>query len=290
MKLKEAIYQGESLLTKQHIADARLNCECLLEHVLHIGRADLYTKLDEALTPPEEREFGVLLKRRLAHEPLDYILKQCYFYGIKYHIDPRALIPRPESELLIEEARVFAASYFPTGSLVGIADVGTGSGVLAITLARLFWGAKVYATDISPAALAVAEINCRRYGVSDRVSLLKGDLLEVLPEPVNIMVANLPYVRRGDIVGLMPEIREFEPLVALDGGEDGLDKVRRFLPQCRDKVTSPGIILLEVGLGQAQQVKTTAEGCFSSKSIIEIIPNLGGIERVVRILHSESST
>jgi release factor glutamine methyltransferase len=112
--------------------------------------------------------------------------------------------------------------------------------------------------------------------------LLEGDLLETLPEPVNIIVANLPYVREEELKRLAPEIRWFEPLLALDGGEDGLDKVRQFLSQSGDRLIPPGIILLEVGLGQAQEVKTIAEGYFSSLSI-DVIPDLSGIDRVVRV-------
>ncbi len=285
MKLREVICQGESLLTEQHIEDAHLECEYLLRHVLNIGKASLYARLGDFLTQMEERKFWALVSSRLTHKPLAYILKQCYFYGMEYHIEQQALIPRPETELLVEEALRFATHHPPAGHPMLIADIGTGSGVLAITLAVHLPYSKVYASDISPAALEVANINRHRHRVVERVHLLKGNLLEPLPEPVNIIVANLPYVRKEDLNQLAPEIQWFEPLMALDGGKDGLDVIREFLCQSRDKLASPGIILLEVGLGQARRVRTIAEAYFSGKNI-DVIPDLSGIDRVVRILHT----
>ena len=164
-----------------------------------------------------------------------------------------------------------------------MADVGTGSGAIAIALALHLPHAMFYATDISPDALDVARINCRQHGVEKQVHLLVGDMLQPLPEPVDVIVANLPYVKDSDLPRLMPEIRDFEPTAALAGGADGLDQIRRLLSQAGQKLLPRGAIMLEIGLGQGPAALALARKHFTD-SRIDLIPDLAGIDRVLCML------
>lgn len=283
VSLKEELYKAETTLTSNHIADARLEAELLLMHTLGIGRAELYMRLEQPLNSSVAEEFWDLVQQRLHHKPTAYILKQCQFYGIDFYIDSRALIPRPESELLVEEVLKFTRQRFVSGDSYSIADVGTGCGALAISLALHLPRAEIYAIDISAAALEVARVNCQRHKVSQQIHLLLGDMLHPLPEVVNIILANLPYVRDLEMNQLSPEIKNFEPRIALAGGDDGLDKVRQILPQISQKLLTEGLILLEIGHGQGAAAVALVESHFPAAKI-DLIPDLGGIERVVKVL------
>jgi len=283
VRLKEELLKAENTLTSNHIDDARIEAELLLMHTLGIGRAELYTRLDEALTSLLVEQFWQLVQHRLNHEPTAYILKQCQFYGLDFYVDSRALIPRPETELLVEEALKFTNQRFSSDSTCKMAEVGTGSGAVAIALALNLTKAEIYAIDISADALEVAYINCQRYKVTEKVHFLLGDMLQPLPGRVNIILANLPYVRDMEMNDLSQEIKEFEPRVALAGGVDGLDKIRRLLPQARQQLLPGGLVLLEIGYGQGAEAATLAENYFPTADV-DLIPDLAGIERVVRVV------
>lgn len=283
MSLKQALRRAETLFVSRNISDARIEAELLLMHSLGIDKVGLYTGLERPLSSPEADKFRCLVERRLRHEPTAYILKQCQFYGIDVYIDSRALIPRPESEMLVQIALEFASQHFPPGAPCSLADVGTGSGAIAIALAWHLRHSRVYAMDISAEALEVARINRQRHAVEEQVDLLLGDTLDPLPEPVNIIVANLPYVRDADLSQLMPEIRDFEPLRALAGGPDGLDKVRRLLLQAKDRLLPGGLMLLEIGQGQAAEVRRLAKASFPDAEV-DMVRDLAGIDRVLRVL------
>ncbi len=283
MNLKEALYKAESIIASQDIADARNEAELLLMHSLGIGRAELYTRLRELISPLEAEGFWYLVQHRCHHEPTAYILKQCQFYGIDFYIDSRALIPRPESELLVEGALEFIRQRFPSEIPSSIADVGTGSGAIAIVVALHLPKAEVYAIDVSAAALEVARMNCSKHGVERQVHLLLGDMLQPLPEPVDIILANLPYVKDSELPQLSPEIKNFEPIIALAGGRDGLEKVRQLLPQAKQKLLPGGLILLEIGQGQGPVATALVKDYFPTAKI-DLIPDLAGIERVVRVV------
>ncbi|MBN2098308.1 MAG: peptide chain release factor N(5)-glutamine methyltransferase, partial [Dehalococcoidia bacterium] len=224
-----------------------------------------------------------LVERRLRREPAAYILGRHEFYGIELYVDPRVLIPRPETELLVEAALAFVERRFGKEWPCSVADVGTGSGAIGIALALHLPQAFIYATDVSPGATEVARLNCRRHGVEGRVELLLGDLLEPLSQPVDVIVANLPYVKDADILQLMPEIRDFEPVEALAGGADGLDRVRRLLARAQDHLLPQGAVMLEIGLGQAEAVASLA-GRLIPKGKVDLIKDFAGIERVLRIM------
>jgi release factor glutamine methyltransferase len=231
----------------------------------------LYSSLDDDISPHQQDACLRLVQRRLSGEPAAYITGCREFYGLDFSVNRHVLIPRPESELLVEKALELAADY----QKPRIADIGTGSGAIAISLAVNLPQAMIYAIDISPDALEVASSNCRRHGVADRVRLICGDILQPLDEPLDIITANLPYVHPDDIADTCPE-----PSLALDGGVDGLDKIKRLVYQVDGKLNPGGSLLLEIGLGQAQPVSDMLR-CVFPAARLDIIPDLAGIERVV---------
>lgn len=283
MTLRETLCQARDVLAPHSKADARLEAELLMMDALRVGKTELYLQLEQPLSTTDTESFWWLVQRRLGHEPTAYILGNWQFYGIDFYIDRHALIPRPESELLVEEALKLAEDHFPLGTTCSIADVGTGSGAIAIALALHLPEAKIYATDISATALEVARINCQKHGMTRRVQLLIGNMLEPLPEPVDIIVANLPYVRDSELSHLSPEIQMFEPEIALAGGADGLDKIRQLLPQAKQRLLPKGIMLLEIGQRQGHAATALVRSHFPHAQI-DLIPDLGGVDRVVRVV------
>ena len=274
MTIKQALAHAREILVTNNIEDAPLECELLLRYTLKISRVQLYTDLDHELSPEQERTFWHLIERRKNGEPTAYITEHREFYGLDFYVDPRVLIPRPESELLVEEALSLAQSQ----TISTIADIGTGCGAIAISLTLNLPQAKIYATDISAHALDVALLNCQKHGVVDRVFLLQGDILEPLPEPVDLIIANLPYVKDSELPA-----PNFEPVLALNGGSDGLEKIRQLCNQASHKLRPEGSLLLEIGQGQRETINKFL-GSFFPNAEIEVMPDLSGIERVVRLI------
>ena len=287
MILREALQSATQTLHKAGIVDASVEAELLLGHVLGMSKTQIYTEPERNLTSTETERLWRLVQRRLDHEPAAYILRNCEFYGIDFDIDYHTFIPRPETELLVEEAVELAHRISHQGKQITIADVGTGCGVIAVSLALALPQAKIYATDISAPALQVAEMNCCRHGVNSQVELLQGNLLEPLPQPVDMIVANLPYIKSCEFKDLSPEIRKFEPMMALVGGEDGLDKIQQMLEQMPGKLSThcgrcSAYFLLEIGQGQGEMVTSLISSYFPQAGI-ELISDLGGIERVAKV-------
>jgi len=272
--LKQALTRAREILAANNIEDAPLECELLLRHSLKISRVQLYLDLDHELSPKQEETFWGLIERRLNGEPSAYITGHREFYGLDFYVDPHVLIPRPETELLVEKALYLAQN----DHVSTIAEIGTGCGAIAISLALKLPEAKIYATDISAPALKVALFNCQKHKVVDRICLLHGDMLDPLPEPVDLIITNLPYVRELEL----PNPANFEPLLALDGGSDGLEKIRQLCRQVKDKLRPKGCLLLEIGQGQKRAVTTFLRSLFPS-SKIEVAPDLSGIDRVVSL-------
>jgi release factor glutamine methyltransferase len=285
--LSQALQSVTRTLRRAEIPDASVEAEVLLGHVLGMSRTGLYTEPDRSLTSVEREHLRRVVRRRLDREPAAYIFGHCEFYGIDLYVESHTLIPRPETEVLVEEAVKLVLRISRQGEQTTIADIGTGCGAIAVSLALALPQAKVYATDISPSALKVAGVNCRRYGVNGRVDLLEGNLLEPLPRAVDLIVANLPYVKDCEFGDLSPEIREYEPTIALAGGRDGLCKIREMLEQMRGEVGArlreqPASLLLEIGQGQGETVTSLVSTCFPQAGI-ELISDLGGIERAVKV-------
>ena len=283
MILSEALQSATQTLLRTRIDDASVEAELLLGHVLRMTKTQLYTEPERVLTTAETRHLWRLVQRRLDHEPTAYILGHCEFYGIDFCIDFHTFIPRPETELLVEKAVELAHRISRRGERITIADIGTGCGAIAISLALALPRAKIYATDISASALQVAEINCRRHGVNNQVELLQGNLLEPLPQPVDMIVANLPYIKGCEFKDLSPEIINFEPMLALAGGEDGLDKIQQMLEQMTEKLNYEACFLLEIGQWQGEMVTSLVKS-YSQQASVELISDLGGIERVVKVV------
>jgi len=282
--LKEALAKAREVLIKNKIEDAPLESELLLRHTLRIDRVQLYLELDRGLNPKQEATFWQFVNRRLKGEPTAYITGHREFYGLDFYVDRSVLIPRPETELLVEKALGLAKSR----PLATIADIGTGCGAIAIALAKHLPNAKIYATDISADALRVARTNCEKHGVADRVVLLRGDLLEPLSEPVDLLIANLPYVREKDLPQNSPT---YEPRLALSGGKEGLDKIRQLVNQlsrASNKLRPEGCLLLEIGLGQARAVTDLLNKVFPTARV-DVATDLAGIERVVRVCSKAAS-
>jgi release factor glutamine methyltransferase len=270
LNLKQALRRARDILTESNVEDASLEGELLLRHTLKIDRVQLYIDLERELIPQQEETFRRLLERRLQGEPAAYITGRREFYGLDFEVNPAVLIPRPESELLVEKALSIAENR----PLFTIADVGTGSGAIAVSLAVNLPHTVIYAADISAAALKVTRLNCLKHSVADRVRLLQGNLLEPLSEPVDLIVANLPYVRESE---LNPGL---EPPLALDGGADGTESIEQLCRQAGDKLKPGGWLLLEIGQGQREAVTAILHNIFPEGEV-EVIPDLAGIDRVV---------
>jgi release factor glutamine methyltransferase len=274
VNLKQALAQARSVLADSDIEDTSLEAELLLRHVLGIGRTQFYLELSRELSPAQEESFERLIERRRQGEPSAYITGHREFYGLDFYIDPRVLIPRPESELLVEKAIGLAR----VRCISAAADIGTGCGAIAVTLALNLPGTKIYATDISAPALEVARLNCQRHGVEGRICLLLGDMLAPLPEPVDMIVANLPYVREAEVPHKGP--LSFEPVLSLSGGPDGVEKIGSLCRQASDKLRPGGCLVLEIGQGQGKAVADMLRKVLPSVQI-GVSPDFSGMERVV---------
>ncbi|HBX23433.1 MAG TPA: peptide chain release factor N(5)-glutamine methyltransferase [Desulfotomaculum sp.] len=252
--LGEAVNQASRLLQKKGIASPRLDAEVLLAHVLNQDRVYLYREAGSRLGTGAAGQYSNLLERRATGEPVAYLTGHQEFMGLDFLVGPRVLIPRPETELMVEYALGLLKGW--SGLPVAV-DVGTGSGAVAVSLARLAPGCAVYATDVSLEALVVARENANRHGV--QVYFGHGDLLGPLqgvlePGAAAVIAANLPYIPKGDIPGLPRDVRGFEPHEALDGGSDGLELYRRLVPQALVLLAPGGHLLMEIGPDQAQEV------------------------------------
>lgn len=276
MTLKQAFSHARDILTANNIEDAYLEGELLLRHTLKISRVQLYLDLDYELNSKQEKTFWHLIERRLSGEPTAYITGYREFYGFDFYVDPSVLIPRPESELLVEKALNLAQN----GTIPIIAEVGTGCGAIAISMALNLPQTEIYATDISVSALKVALFNCQKHGIANRICLLQGDMLDPLPEPADLIIANLPYVKESELSPIC--LANFEPPLALDGGSDGLQKMRQLCRQVNNKLRPDGCLLLEIGQGQRKAITTFLRSLFPSAKI-EVTPDLSGIDRVVSL-------
>lgn len=273
MRLEQALRQSREVLFANNIEDAAIEAEVLLKHSLNLSRVELYLQYTRELSSQEETRLQSLMARRLAGEPAAYITGHREFYGLDFYVDKRVLIPRPESELLVEEAVKSAQN-----GASSFADIGTGSGAIAVSLAVNLPSVRVYATDISQEALEVGRINCRKHGVASRVTFLQGDLLEPVPERVDIIIANLPYVRQAELTTV--NTYSHEPQLALDGGQDGLDKYRRLFSQISQKLNPGGSLMVEIGQGQqVEVVRLLQDYVAAGKTAVK--PDLSGMPRVV---------
>jgi release factor glutamine methyltransferase len=257
--IRDALEQGTAALTLVgQTPKPRLDAQVLLRHVLDVERTTLYTYPERLLTAQQEQQFSELIERRKLGEPIAYLTGHKEFFGLDFLVDRRVLIPRPETELLVEAALSIIREQLAGARIPVVADIGTGSGIIPITLAiqepRLPY---LYASDISSDALAVARLNCQRHAVEERVRLLQGDLLAPLPEPIDLLTANLPYVGTDEMEVLTPEVHAYEPHLALFSGNQGLDTMRRFFAEAQQpgKLKPDAVMLLEIGYQQRELLR-----------------------------------
>ena len=243
MIVRESWVRVRKQLESVGIADAGVEAEVMLRHALDLERADFFAALGDQLKPSAAEQIDRLAHRRVAGEPLAYMVGTREFRGLDFYVNSHVLIPRQETELLVE--RVLAVSRHVSSQCPAVVDVGTGSGAIAVAIACELRGATVYATDRSREALRVADVNRRRHGVAGRVHLLQGDLIAPLNTRVDVVVANLPYIRAEEIPSLAHEVRR-EPHAALDGGPNGLEVIGRLLLQARSCVRPGGSVILEI--------------------------------------------
>lgn len=260
-------------------AEAALDAELLARHLLGWDRARLLVSGHDETPPGFEPAFEALVERRCRREPMAYILGHREFWTLDFLVSPAVLVPRPETELLVEEA-LAAAARMP-GDALTVVDIGTGSGCVAIAIAHELPDAAVVATDVSDEALDVARENARRHGVQTRIRFVRTAGLPPLPQSETLVVSNPPYVPLAERDRLPPEVRDFEPPAALFGGPDGLDVIRRLIVQV-DEGLQRGFFLFEFGIGQESAIRDLIDRRQGLK-VVGVAADLQGIPRVMSV-------
>jgi release factor glutamine methyltransferase len=280
--MRGALRWGAARLAEAGIENAALDAEVLLRCVLGVDRAQLYLRLEDQPSGRVPEKFRALLERRATREPLAYITGNREFWSLDFTVTPAVLVPRPETELLIELA-LYSSRRFRRDQPIDILDIGTGSGAIAVALATHLPHSQVWATDVSRVALEVAEANAKRHNVADRLHLLCGDLFGALAkrdEMFDLIVSNPPYIATAGLRELEPEVRIWEPAAALDGGPDGLHFYRRIIAEAAAHLKEDGRVVLEIGADQGARVAQLFDQrpCYTA---VEIHRDGAGRDRVV---------
>jgi release factor glutamine methyltransferase len=282
--ISQAIAEGAQRLQAAGVERERLTAGLLLGHVLNLDRTQLLTRSEQQVEQARHNHYLALIERRTLGEPLQYLTGHQEFYGLDFIVTPDVLIPRPETEFLIERVLKAVAELKQDSPL--IVDVGTGSGCIAITLAKQLPGARLIATDASSAALAVARTNAERHSLLNRIEFLEGDLLALLAKrgfdgSVDLLVSNPPYVTEDCREMLQREVRDWEPGAALFGGDDGLEFYKRLLADSAKFLKPQGYLVVEIGYSQLDSITDLARG--SSWESVDVIPDLQGIPRTLTL-------
>jgi release factor glutamine methyltransferase len=274
--IASALHWASSLLAA-HVDRPQVEAELLLARLLNQPRTYLYAHPEASLNSEQAATYARWVERRAAGEPLPYITGQIEFFGLMFAVTPDVLIPRPETETLVETALTWLKTH-PAATAV---DVGTGSGCIPVALAVHAPALHIYATDISSAALQVARANAERHNVADRITFIEGDLLTPLSEQVDLIVSNPPYVAESEWDALPLSVQQ-EPRLALLSGTDGLDAIRRLVQQARTRLAPGGLMLVEIGERQGEAAWAFAQAAFP-KADISIFPDLAGKDRILKI-------
>ncbi len=290
MTVLELLNGSANTLRDHQVENPRLNAELLLARSLNLSREGLYMHLRDTLKEKEREALEKMVLKRISGEPLQYILEHQEFWSIDFKVDPRVLIPRPETELLVEQS-LLILSETSFRRIPSVLEIGTGSGAIAIALAREVKNIFLVATDISGDALGLARENAKSAGVQHQIKFVNGDLFGPLRpfeerKPFDLILSNPPYLIRPEIGSLAKEVRDHEPIIALDGGEDGMEFYRRLVSQAPFYLREGGWLLLEMGQGQAPFVSGLIEGGGQFLKP-DCVPDLSGIERVVKAQRKE---
>ncbi len=280
MTLAEALREASTRLLKAGIEDARLDAEVLLRHTLGVEREELFAGLQEPLPPKLRALYESLVDRRLDHEPAAYIIGHREFFGLDFLCSPAALIPRPETELLVETAIEWVAGQASRINELRVVDVGSGSGVIAVSLATHIPQARIIATDVSADALALARRNALANGVVSQIDFVRGSLLEPLSGRFDLIAANLPYIPSRTYNALPPELREHEPEAALRAGRCGTALIETLLAQAIDHLAPGGLLLAEHAWNQGRSLRAAAADHFPTAAV-ETRRDLAGLERLL---------
>ncbi|HWI55147.1 MAG TPA: peptide chain release factor N(5)-glutamine methyltransferase [Desulfobacteria bacterium] len=280
VSFQEAISKGTVILRSRSIETARLDAEVLLAHVLDVSRTDLYLNIG-SIDENKLSEYYQVVRRRADREPVAYLTGEREFMSLPFKVSSDVLIPRPETEIIVEKALEIKP--------FNIIDVGTGSGAIAVSLANYLPESSIRAVDISAGALEVAKYNAARHGVSDRITFYNGNLLDPFNSPehyfrYDLITANLPYIPTPEMNELPYDVRGYEPVEALCGGEDGLELYRKLLPVAAKLLKQEGHTLIEFGYLQAAALREMLADCGFSR--IEVIKDLAGLDRVIKAAKS----
>lgn len=275
----QAVNAATQRLEEAHISTARLDAQVILAHVLGVERSWLFAHYEQVLSPEQADRYTELVVRRTAHEPVAYLVNHREFYGIDLFVDRRVLIPRPETEMLVDQVLTEATVRDPLQLVV--VDVGAGSGAISIAVAANAPNTQLYALDVSADALDVARCNVETHNLGDRIRLIQSDLLARLPERADIIVANLPYVTSRDYRTLAPDVRDYEPTHALVAGPRGLDLIARLLPQLPEHCKPDCLVVLEIGYNQGEAVISLVEKNLPQATQLELQRDYQGHDRIV---------
>jgi release factor glutamine methyltransferase len=279
MTINEALLYGRHQL---HQSDSpALDARLLLEHLLQASHSFLVAHSDQTLTDVQQQQYFRLLERAARREPVAYLTGRAPFYGRDFLVTSAVLIPRPETELLVEAAAAWAAGHLP----IHVVDVGTGSGCIAVTLARLLPQATLEATDVSAEAIAVARQNAQSQEVDGRIHFHQGHLLEPIEQQPDLIVANLPYIADDEWTMVDDTVKWYEPAVALRGGPDGLDQIRELLAQATTRLAPAGALFLEIGWRQGHSTQALAQAYFPNAQV-QLQADYAGHDRLVVIQQS----
>jgi release factor glutamine methyltransferase len=283
MNLREALSQTVAELRGANVPSPTLAAELLLMHVLGAERAWLYAHLDDPLDAPAAERYRELVRRRAAGTPTQYLTGRQEFWGLEFEVTPDVLIPRPETEHVVEVALARLGEKRERGPL-RVADVGTGTGCLAVALARELPAAQIFAGDISPPALAVARRNAARHGMAGRVTFVQSDLLAAFASRTfNLIVSNPPYIGQQESGTLPREVREHEPAQALFAGEQGMEVYPLLITQAADRLVPGGLLVMELGYDLSERVESLLGVAWRD---VEITNDLAGIPRVISAVRS----
>ncbi|MBI5048729.1 MAG: peptide chain release factor N(5)-glutamine methyltransferase [Deltaproteobacteria bacterium] len=299
--IKETLAWAEDYLNRYEVPDAKVEAEYLLTHLLGCKRSKLYLNYSDVMACNELQQYIDFIERRIKREPSQYIIGEQGFWGLSFKVNKDVLIPRPETEVLVEEAvntvnckllnvngrkeQTNSISQCTVhGSQFAILDLCTGSGCIAISIAKEIPDCQIYAVDIAERALDVARENAERNGVADKITFLNGNLFEPLRGlnlKADLIVSNPPYISKKMMKELQPEVKDYEPQTALCGGDDGLDFYRRIIAEAPNYLTKRGHLILEMGYGQAEEIKKLIK---QNKTFehIDIKKDIAGIDRVIK--------